>query len=365
MDFDPLGRLSRFDTLISLPGNGDTTVSQANTAVHMMGTIDGPKLALWIRIGGGKPSESSVSVPRNVMIRDAFSPQSRLPDLHEGQTWTVETYSPLQMPGNDDPKEMLYAKVEGSARLNVGDQPVDTWVVVFRSDPGSSLGSRGNERGKLWVAKDGRVLKQEAVIFDSKMTFLRQKDDKAAALARQSGMFSPKGDNRTIRGMPHRIWSKMIEFCHVTRKYGSKVAVADLSLVVPRGQLFAFLGPNGAGKTTAIKMLVGLLRPTSGAITVCGASTAADTREVTRFLGFVPDEAFLYDKLSGRRIPAVRGRDAGLDRRRNSLTDRPPVGVVRTRRLPRRPDRNLFSRHAAAVGLRLGLAPRSAGPGAR
>ncbi len=91
----------------------------------------------------------------------------------------------------------------------------------------------------------------------------------------------------------------MIEFCHVTRKYGSKVAVADLSLVVPRGQLFAFLGPNGAGKTTAIKMLVGLLRPTSGAITVCGASTAADTREVTRFLGFVPDEAFLYDKLSG------------------------------------------------------------------
>ncbi len=197
MDFDPLGRLSRFDTSISLPGNGDTTVSQANTAVHMMGTIDGPKLALWIRIGGGKPSESSVSVPRNVMIRDAFSPQSRLPDLHEGQTWTVETYSPLQMPGNDDPKEMLYAKVEGSALLNVGDQPVDTWVVVFRSDPGSSLGSRGNERGKLWVAKDGRVLKQEAVIFDSKMTFLRQKDDKAAALARQSGMFSPKGDNRT------------------------------------------------------------------------------------------------------------------------------------------------------------------------
>ena len=52
----------------------------------------------------------------------------------------------------------------------------------------------------------------------------------------------------------------MIEFDHVSRSYGKKLAVADLSLAIPRGELFALLGPNGAGKTTTIKMLVGLLR---------------------------------------------------------------------------------------------------------
>jgi len=57
----------------------------------------------------------------------------------------------------------------------------------------------------------------------------------------------------------------MIEFDHVWRTYGSKAAVSDLSLQIPRGELFALLGPNGAGKTTTIKMLVGLLRPLRGA----------------------------------------------------------------------------------------------------
>ena len=109
----------------------------------------------------------------------------------------------------------------------------------------------------------------------------------------------------------------MIEFHDVTRTFGSKVAVSGLSLKIPPGELFAFLGPNGAGKTTAIKMLAGLLRPTSGSITVYGA-TAAQTREATRFLGFVPDEAFLYDKLSGREflqfVAEMRRLDGGETR---------------------------------------------------
>jgi ABC-2 type transport system ATP-binding protein len=92
----------------------------------------------------------------------------------------------------------------------------------------------------------------------------------------------------------------MIEFDAVTRTYGQKVAVAGLDLVVPRGELFAFLGPNGAGKTTSIKMLVGLLRPTSGRVRVCGFDVVTQTREANRRLGFVPDEPYLYDKLSGR-----------------------------------------------------------------
>src|SRR5688572_22945438 len=92
----------------------------------------------------------------------------------------------------------------------------------------------------------------------------------------------------------------MIEFQSVTRTYGQKVAVAGLDLVVPRGELFAFLGPNGAGKTTTIKMLVGLLRPSSGRVLVCGFDVVEQTREANRRLGYVPDEPYLYDKLSGR-----------------------------------------------------------------
>lgn len=92
----------------------------------------------------------------------------------------------------------------------------------------------------------------------------------------------------------------MIQFENVTRQYGHKVAVADLNLEIPAGELFAFLGPNGAGKTTSIRMLVGLLRPNLGRIRVCGHDTVTDTREATRFLGYVPDESQLYDKLSGR-----------------------------------------------------------------
>jgi ABC-2 type transport system ATP-binding protein len=92
----------------------------------------------------------------------------------------------------------------------------------------------------------------------------------------------------------------MIEFEQVTRTYGQKVAVNGLDLRVERGELFAFLGPNGAGKTTTIKMLVGLLRPTSGRIRVCGHDVVDETRQASRQLGYVPDEPYLYDKLSGR-----------------------------------------------------------------
>jgi ABC-2 type transport system ATP-binding protein len=92
----------------------------------------------------------------------------------------------------------------------------------------------------------------------------------------------------------------MIELHQVTRTYGQKLAVAGLDLTVPTGELFAFLGPNGAGKTTTIKMMVGLLRPSSGTIRVCGHDVVTHSREANRLLGYVPDQPYLYDKLSGR-----------------------------------------------------------------
>jgi len=92
----------------------------------------------------------------------------------------------------------------------------------------------------------------------------------------------------------------MIKIEKVTKKFAEKVAVDDLSLTVERGEIFAFLGPNGAGKTTTIKMMVGLLRPTSGRISLGGHDVIADYVEAKRMVGYIPDEPYLYDKLSGR-----------------------------------------------------------------
>lgn len=107
----------------------------------------------------------------------------------------------------------------------------------------------------------------------------------------------------------------MIEFDHVSRSYSHKVAVDDLCLTVPPGEIFALLGANGAGKTTTIKMLTGLLRPDSGAIRVCGHDLAAELRQALRCIGYVPDEVFLYDKLSGREFLEFTAEMRGLNRR--------------------------------------------------
>jgi ABC-2 type transport system ATP-binding protein len=107
----------------------------------------------------------------------------------------------------------------------------------------------------------------------------------------------------------------MIELRDVTRHYGRKVAVNGLSLHIPRGELFAFLGPNGAGKTTTIKMLVGLLRPTAGTVLVGGFDIATHTREVNLRTGYVPDEPYLYDKLTGREFLRFVADLYGMDPR--------------------------------------------------
>ena len=92
----------------------------------------------------------------------------------------------------------------------------------------------------------------------------------------------------------------MIELKNVTKRYGTKLAVDDLSLTVPPGELFAFLGPNGAGKTTTIKMLCGLLFPTAGTVRVGGFDLAAQGDQARQLISYVPDQPFLYDKLTGR-----------------------------------------------------------------
>jgi ABC-2 type transport system ATP-binding protein len=107
----------------------------------------------------------------------------------------------------------------------------------------------------------------------------------------------------------------MIEFRNVSRNYGRKIAVANLELVVPAGEIFAFLGPNGAGKTTSIKMLVGLLRPSVGEVRVCGFDVVTECRQANSRVGFIPDEPYLYDKLTGREFLNFIAGMYGLDGR--------------------------------------------------
>jgi len=90
----------------------------------------------------------------------------------------------------------------------------------------------------------------------------------------------------------------MIELDALSKRYGRFTAVDDLSLRVADGEIFGFLGPNGAGKTTTIRMMMGLLLPTSGRIRLGGFDLAEESIAAKRISGFVPDRPFLYDKLT-------------------------------------------------------------------
>lgn len=92
----------------------------------------------------------------------------------------------------------------------------------------------------------------------------------------------------------------MIELKNVTKKFGSFTAVDNLSLNVKQGEFFGFLGPNGAGKTTTIKMMAGLFTPTSGQIFINGYDAFKQPIEMKQTFAYVPDQPFLYDKLTGR-----------------------------------------------------------------
>ena len=90
----------------------------------------------------------------------------------------------------------------------------------------------------------------------------------------------------------------MIELENLVKKFGDLTAVDGLSLTVEKGEFVAVLGPNAAGKTTTIKMLVGLIKPDSGTVRVCGIDVQTDPIAVRRHLAYVPDFPFLYDKLT-------------------------------------------------------------------
>ncbi|MGH7579821.1 MAG: ABC transporter ATP-binding protein [Gemmatimonadales bacterium] len=118
----------------------------------------------------------------------------------------------------------------------------------------------------------------------------------------------------------------MIRLTDLTKRYGKFTAVDGITLEVPRGELFGLLGPNGAGKTTTMRMIAGILQPTSGSVLVGGVDMLARPLEAKARIGFIPDRPFVYDKLTGgeflRFAAALYGQDGpGVERRIDELLE--------------------------------------------
>ncbi|HEU4937460.1 MAG TPA: ABC transporter ATP-binding protein [Vicinamibacterales bacterium] len=105
----------------------------------------------------------------------------------------------------------------------------------------------------------------------------------------------------------------MIAVHDLVKKYGGFTAVNGVSLEVGPGEIHGFLGPNGAGKTTTIRMIAGLLKPTSGRILVNGHDLASDPERAKASLGFIPDRPFLYEKLTAGEFLRFHGGLYGLE----------------------------------------------------
>jgi ABC-2 type transport system ATP-binding protein len=125
----------------------------------------------------------------------------------------------------------------------------------------------------------------------------------------------------------------VIDAQDLTKAFGPKVAVRGLSLRVEAGEVMGFLGPNGSGKTTTIRLLMGLLRPTSGRAEILGRDCHADAVALKRDVGYLPDEPFLYPYLTGLEVLELVAGLHGFDRvearrRADELTARLGLGAA-------------------------------------
>ena len=119
----------------------------------------------------------------------------------------------------------------------------------------------------------------------------------------------------------------MIELIDLEKKFGEVAAVDGINLSVPRGEFLAVLGPNAAGKTTTIRMITGLIKPTSGKVSVAGFDLRSDPLEARRRMAYVPDFPFLYDKLTPSEFLRFIGQlfhlsESAIDRSSGDLIDR-------------------------------------------
>lgn len=119
--------------------------------------------------------------------------------------------------------------------------------------------------------------------------------------------------------------SPLLQVTGLVKRFGALAAVDGIDLTIRRGEIFGLLGPNGAGKTTTVTMCVGLQRPTSGTVRIAGVDLTADLRAAQRLIGYVPDQPYLYEKLTGREFVTFMARLYGttdnLQARRDGLLE--------------------------------------------
>ena len=108
----------------------------------------------------------------------------------------------------------------------------------------------------------------------------------------------------------------VVQTSQLTKKYDQFTALDSLSISVHRGQILGFIGPNGAGKTTTIRILVGLLKPTSGSASIAGADCLADARKIKRLVGYMPDDFAKYDNMRVSEYLDFFGAAYGIGRRK-------------------------------------------------
>ncbi len=179
LTIDLFGRLTHFISKTRLGGSRDALVVD--------GTISEGRLRLTVKSPTFSLPPFETEFPQNALLDDALSPQTYLPGLRQGQTWTVPVPNPAMAllstaPGGKAPLDVLQATVERTEPIDFGDRVEKVWLVVYRRDSGSTLGSSEKPRGKLWVRRDGTVLKQQATFLGHEITFVRMSDDELARL---------------------------------------------------------------------------------------------------------------------------------------------------------------------------------------
>jgi ABC-2 type transport system ATP-binding protein len=127
-----------------------------------------------------------------------------------------------------------------------------------------------------------------------------------------------------------------VETFALVKQFGKFVAVDHLNLHVSRGSFFGFLGPNGAGKSTTIKMLTGLLAPTSGKLHVLGRDIATEPMEVKRRIGVVPEDLNLFERLTGAEMLSFTGRMYGLGKQEIAQRSKELLDLMELQEEPRK-----------------------------
>lgn len=162
VDVDPLGNLIGIESTLRM--------DPMTEPIRMNGVVDDGMLRMQVSVGT-QTFTNETSLPPTGLVSDMLSPEPRLTELRVGQSWTKPVYSPFR-PRNS-PMEVLHVQVEREEWISWNDRAVNCLLVVYRDDPGAQLSTSSKDRGKMWVRRDGTVLRQEMSVLNSRMIFDR------------------------------------------------------------------------------------------------------------------------------------------------------------------------------------------------